>query len=684
MTTIFKHTNQLIGQTSPYLLQHAHNPVAWYPWGEEAIALAKKEQKPILVSIGYSACHWCHVMEKESFEDEATAAIMNEHFISIKIDREERPDLDAIYMDAVQAITGSGGWPLNVFLTPGLKPFYGGTYFPPVDAFNRKSWKNILLAVAAAWAEKPDEINIQAENITEHLVQLNNQLHQTGDTSSVHLDNTICNEIFLNLMRTADTKWGGFGKAPKFPQFLSIRYLLQHYYFYKNKIALQQALLSVDKILQGGIYDHVGSGIARYSTDNEWHVPHFEKMLYDNALFLAVLCEVFQITRNPKYEKAIHNIIQFVERELMNEEGGFLAAIDADSEGEEGKYYVWQKSEIEKILGTDADLFCEYFDISETDNWEHKNVLRILKSAKDFAAEKNLLIDDFQNTIETNLQKLFVYRKERTRPSTDDKIILSWNALMLHAVCKAAIVLDDDVFKNLAVKNYRCIIRHFLRADSQGGCYHTYKNGVAKFDAFLDDYVYLVQACLSLYELDFDEKYLLDAKKHLEFIIVHFSDEDGLYFYSTQIGSTDLIIRKKEMYDGATPSANGMMAQLLQKISVIFENNSWRDRSTKMVQNFTSLITKHPGTFSSWAIFLQQLVNGFEEIAVLGPDSMSMAKKIFQHYLPAKILICSNENSGSIPYLKNKKTGSGTQFFLCKKETCLPPFDSVDAFLNAI
>jgi uncharacterized protein YyaL (SSP411 family) len=372
-----KFTNRLIKETSPYLLQHAHNPVDWYPWGEEALQKASMEDKPILVSIGYSACHWCHVMERESFEDEVTADIMNKYFVNIKIDREERPDLDHVYMDAVQTITGSGGWPLNVFLTPDAKPFYGGTYFPPVRAFNRMSWKETLYAIHESYRDKREEIESQAENLTRHIVNANSFgiSTQEAENTSHFFSRDDLEIIAKNLLQSADKEWGGFGQAPKFPQTFSIQYLLRHYHFTNDENALKQALLSLDKMMKGGIYDHLGGGFARYSTDAQWLAPHFEKMLYDNALLVGVLAEAYQLTGQEKYAETIKETLGFIQRELTSPKGGFYSALDADSEGVEGKYYVWSKDEINSLLGDDADLFAEVYNISEKGNWEHTNIL---------------------------------------------------------------------------------------------------------------------------------------------------------------------------------------------------------------------------------------------------------------------------------------------------------------------
>jgi len=366
--------NRLANETSPYLLQHAHNPVDWYPWCDEALEKAKIENKVILVSIGYSACHWCHVMERESFENDDTAALMNAHFVNIKIDREERPDLDHIYMDAVQTITGSGGWPLNVFLTPDAKPFFGGTYFPPARAYNRNSWTEVLQFVSKAWSERPNDLIEQAQKLLNHLTHSGSFSYKKFEQIAIQSDKIFseehCHQIFTAIMKTADTHWGGFGNAPKFPQTGVIAFLFQYFFYTKDKTALSHALLSIDKMLDGGIFDHLGGGLARYSTDNEWLAPHFEKMLYDNALFIEVLCDAWQITRLEKYKIAIQKILQFLQEEMLHAEGGFYSALDADSEGEEGKYYVWKKQELQQILGTDFNLIADYFNVNEIGYWE--------------------------------------------------------------------------------------------------------------------------------------------------------------------------------------------------------------------------------------------------------------------------------------------------------------------------
>jgi uncharacterized protein YyaL (SSP411 family) len=419
-----KHTNHLIKETSPYLLQHAHNPVDWYPWGEEALEKARSADKPILVSIGYSACHWCHVMERESFEDEDTAALMNEHFVNIKIDREERPDLDHIYMDAVQAMTGSGGWPLNVFLTPKLKPFFGGTYFPPARAFNRSSWKEVITAVASAYKNKKSEIEEQAETLLKHLVEANN-LQNGGGIIELASERPSLQAIADNLLKTADKEWGGFGNPPKFPHTFSILYLIRHYHFSGHKPSLDHALLSLDKLMMGGIYDQLGGGFARYATDRRWQIPHFEKMLYDNALLLEAFTEAYQLTKKKQYADVIRETIGFLQREMMSPEGGFYSALDADSEGVEGKYYTWDINEVKTLLDDDSEVFCEVFDVSDSGNWEQTNILWMPQSLQKLSDVQS---GERATRLKESKEKLFAARQKRVRPGLDDKVILCWNA----------------------------------------------------------------------------------------------------------------------------------------------------------------------------------------------------------------------------------------------------------------
>jgi uncharacterized protein len=676
--------NHLISESSPYLLQHAHNPVDWYPWSDAALEKARQLNKPILVSIGYSACHWCHVMEKESFENEEVAKLMNQYFINIKIDREERPDLDHIYMDAVQAMAGSGGWPLNVFLTPEGKPFFGGTYFPPVKAFNRSSWKEVLYGVAEAWRDRRHEIESQADNLTDYL-QKSNTFKQSADVGAIKFEEDgskeQCDTIFQNIMKNADRQWGGFGKAPKFPQVFVIQYLFQYYYFTKSKEAFDQAILSIDKMLQGGIYDHVGGGFARYSTDIEWLAPHFEKMLYDNALLINVLCDAYQLTRKKEYADAIKKTIAFIERELMDKNGGFYAALDADSEGEEGKYYVWSKEQVEHVLGEKAELFCSYFDITPDGNWEHKNILRILKPLEEFIKDKELDPDEFTNSIQEALNILLIERNKRIRPGTDDKIILSWNALMLTALCKAYSALQEDKYKQMAEKNFQFITSNFIKDRNAETMMHTYKDGTAKYPAFLDDYSYFIGACLHLYEITCDVAYLEKARECCAYVLKNFGDDDSGLLFFTHNEQKDVVIRKKEIYDGATPSGNALMANNLLQLSIIYDIAEWKQRSDKMLSSMLAMLVKYPSSFGVWSgLFLKQVM-GINEIAVLGPGYLAACRQISGHYIPGKIIMGAEQPLENFPLLKDKILANTLLIYSCKNYSCQHPVNTVQNLL---
>lgn len=678
--------NRLSKESSPYLLQHAHNPVDWYPWGQEALQKAKAEDKPILVSIGYSACHWCHVMERESFEDESTARMMNEHFVNIKIDREERPDLDHIYMDAVQAMTGAGGWPLNVFLTPEGMPFYGGTYFPPVRAYNRASWKEVMTGLAKAFRENRSQIEEQANQLTSHLKQANN-----FGTSAVTIQipseerftRTQLDHAFQQIMGQADKTWGGFGKAPKFPQTFTIQFLLRYHLLTGNLESRDQALLSLDKMIMGGIYDHIGGGFARYSTDTEWLAPHFEKMLYDNALLVSVLCEAWQLTGEQRYEKVVRETLKFIEAELMSEEYGFYSALDADSEGVEGKYYVWTKEEVQGILTVtgvniapgdeDIELFCHTYDITDRGNWEHTNIPRL----KAWPAPEHAGI------LEACRERLAQARAKRVRPGLDDKILLGWNALMNQAFSKAAAVFEDSHYREIAIKNMDFLLSR-MAGSEKGRMKHTYKEGVAKVDAFLDDLAYLSRALISLHELTGQTGYLKSARVFIEDATGHFTDDEGLFFFFTRDDQEDVLIRKKEIYDGATPSGNAVMANVLLHMSILFERNDWRDRAVGMADAVNQMAVRYPTSFGVWTNFLQELVYGTLELVVIGPGAAGARDELLKPFMPYKVFMSSETGDEGFPLLKGKTSNSLTSFYLCKNYSCQNPVNDLTQFIQLI
>lgn len=680
------HANHLINETSPYLLQHAHNPVDWYPWGTEALELAKSNDKPILVSIGYSACHWCHVMERESFEDESTASIMNDNFVNIKIDREERPDLDHIYMDAVQAMAGNGGWPLNVFLTPDCKPFYGGTYFPPVKAYNRASWKEVLTGVSRLFREKREEVEEKAAQLTQYLSDTNS-VAQTKDTlidetNKIFSEKQV-GEIFEQIMRQADKKWGGFGNAPKFPQTFVIQYLLHFFHYTKNTEALQQAALSLDKMIDGGIYDQLGGGFSRYSTDVEWLAPHFEKMLYDNALLISTLCDAFQLTRNPEYKRVIMESIEFVERELMDVNGGFYSALDADSEGEEGKFYVWTYEEVARILGDEAGLFCGFFDITPQGNWEHKNILRTLSSLSAFAEQKKIPTEQLENLLNSCSKKLFAERARRVRPQLDDKILLGWNALMVIALCKAFASLGIEHYRDLAINNFNFASSAF-KSPNSSELAHSYKNGQARHPAFLDDYAYFIAACIHLQEITSNQTYLQHAKTLTSFVIDNFSDENGGFYYTAKYQG-DVIVRKKEWYDGAIPSGNAVMAANLYYVSQIFDNPAWKEKAISSISNLSDLIVKYPTSFANWACLVINICYGFNEIAIIGEGFEKLRDELLNNFIPNKVLQCATEVQGDqYPLLTNKPFSKQPLAYLCRNYMCLEPVKNVAQLMQKI
>ncbi len=679
--------NRLEKESSPYLLQHAHNPVDWYPWGNEALQKARQENKPVLVSIGYSACHWCHVMERESFEDDETAAIMNRHFVNIKIDREERPDLDHIYMEAVQAMTGSGGWPLNVFLTPEGKPFYGGTYFPPIRAYNRPSWKELLQSIAIAFHERRQDIETQSENLIDHLIASNAfGIHESDQSNDADIFNkTNLSLIYENIMKVADKEKGGFGRAPKFPQTFIIQFLLQYYYYTKNDNALQQACLSLDKMIFGGIYDQVGGGFARYSTDEDWLVPHFEKMLYDNALLVTVMSQAYQLTRRDHYKRAIIQTMDFVSRELSSGNGGFYSALDADSEGEEGKYYVWNKSEIDELLQGDASFFSSYYHITEKGNWEGKNILHVDISEEEFAQKENLPAGDVVARLHICRKKLLEYRLKRVAPLLDDKILLGWDALMISACCNAYAALGIRQYKDMAIAGMDFLWQNF-RGDEINYFYHTNKKGHEAIPAFLDDYAFLIAALIQLQEVTGDAGYLQKAKILATWVIEHFSEEETGYFFFTNKYQQDIIIRKKEVYDGALPSGNAVMSINLFYLAAIFDIPDWKKRAQANCAMLAKVIISHPVSFGVWATMIQAVTYGIVEVVITGNGDKqeNICKDFLRNFIPNRVFQSATNQNHEFPLLRDKPISKQPLIFLCKEYSCQNPVTEINDLVRLL
>ncbi|MBC8289746.1 MAG: thioredoxin domain-containing protein, partial [Planctomycetes bacterium] len=552
--------NRLIDETSPYLLQHARNPVEWFPWGEEAIAKSRELDRPIFLSIGYSACHWCHVMEHESFEDSGIAAYMNEHFVCVKVDREERPDLDQIYMTSVQLMTGRGGWPMSVFLTPNLKPFYGGTYWPPRARMQMPGFFDILTSVQRAWVEKRDDVFAQSKHLTEAIGQ-----HAGIRGEPTTLDEDILKGAMDDLLQAADRTNGGFGGAPKFPHPMDIRVLLRSWKRFGNQDALDVVTLTLDKMSRGGIYDHLGGGFHRYSTDGHWLAPHFEKMLYDNALLVPAYLEGFQATGNEDYLRVVRETLDYVLAEMTQPEGGFYATQDADSEGEEGKFFVWSEAEITELLGSDdARILGEAYDVSAHGNWEGKTILNRPKPHDEVAKLLEMTPEDLEAILARCRKSLFEARAKRIAPGRDDKVLVSWNGLMISAMAQAGSVLAEEKYITAARSAVDFILSNMR--DEDGRLLHSFKDGRARFNGYLDDYVCLIDGLIDLYQATFDESLITCAVELANRVFDQFGDETGGFFY-TSSDHEELITRSKDGQDNAVPSGNGMAAYALLRLA---------------------------------------------------------------------------------------------------------------------
>jgi uncharacterized protein len=669
--------NQLQHETSPYLLQHAHNPVQWYAWKPEAFERARAEQKPILVSIGYSTCHWCHVMERESFENEAVAAIMNRHFINIKVDREERPDVDAIYMEACQMLTGGGGWPLNCFLTPEGKPFYAGTYFPPQPAYNRPAWPQLLEHLADIWANKRETALDQAERLTGHIQKDTPPMGFNPEMPAASFDGRAVQE---QLKRQFDPLDGGFGGAPKFPSTMALQLLLENFLLYRDPEALQHAFFSLEKMIAGGLYDQVGGGFARYATDRAWMVPHFEKMLYDNALLVGVLTNAYKLLTGKTgaasafrdryaalFQTTIEETLAYIAREMTHPEGGFYSAQDADSEGVEGLFYVWQKAEIEAVLGADAADFCTYYGVTEAGNWEETNILHRPSNPvghHDFAAQR---------------QKLLAVRSRRIWPLLDTKILLDWNALMVSAYAQAFTALGHNQYREAAVRNIDYVLKN-LTMPAPEGKVAPLKHAATQSYAFLDDYAFFVAALLDVYEITFDEKYVHLAGQYAAFALDAFADPESPLLYFAASTQTDILLRKKDFYDNATPSGNSVMVHNLQRLGWLFDRDDWREKADAMLTAMQPSVEKFPMSFSKWATALLHRQVPPQEIAVVGGNALEKALDIQKSFLPNKIIVASKTPSAALPLLREKTGSAEASIYLCEDFACQQPVVSLETF----
>ncbi|HEY6330014.1 MAG TPA: thioredoxin domain-containing protein, partial [Blastocatellia bacterium] len=610
-------TNKLIDETSPYLQQHAHNPVNWYPWGEEALQRARTEDRPILLSIGYSACHWCHVMEHESFENQEIADLMNRDFICIKVDREERPDIDSIYMTAVQMMTGQGGWPLTVFLTPDLKPFYGGTYYPPYDRGGMPGFPRVLTALASAYREQREEVARTGDNIAAELRKGNANFRE----DSTMLATDILDRAIERMIANFDSVNGGFGGAPKFPPSMNLMFLLSQSVRAGSRACLDVVELTLDRMAAGGIYDHLGGGFHRYSVDDRWLVPHFEKMLYDNALLARIYLYAFQATKKTRYREVAEETLEYVIRDMMSPKGGFYSSEDADSEGHEGKFYTWSKEEIYRIVGADeAALFCEFFDVTDRGNFEHgQSILNIPVPLGAFSATKGIKEQDLRSMLNRAKKTLFNYREQRIRPGKDDKILTAWNGLMLTAFAEAGNILDRDDYRAIAARNADFILKSLT---GNGRLLRTYKDGKAKLNGYAEDYAYVIEGLLALYEATFDLKYFEKVLSFTDILLSSFADDAEAGFFFTGSDHEELIARMKEYFDNAIPSANSAAARALLKLSLLTGESRFQSPALGILRMLQEPMGRYPSGFGYLLCALDFYLSQPKEIAIAGdPES---------------------------------------------------------------
>lgn len=668
-----KYTNKLIHESSPYLLQHAYNPVNWYPWGKEALDKAKKENKLIIVSIGYAACHWCHVMEHESFEDEEVAKFMNENFIAIKVDREERPDIDQVYMDAVQLITGSGGWPLNCIALPDGRPIYGGTYF------QKAKWIDMLSQVNAFFKQNPEKAEQQAKLLTEG-VQTNEMI--IANTEKTELKISDLNTIFDNWKSNIDYEDGGHKRAPKFPMPVGYQFLLHYNYLTQNDDALKAVTTTLNKMADGGIYDQIGGGFSRYSVDAYWKVPHFEKMLYDNAQLVSLYSFAYQQSKDPKYKTIVEETLEFIHRELTSEEGGFYSSLDADSEGEEGKFYIWTKSELQKVLGDNADLIIDYYNVTESGNWENgQNILFKSDNDRKIAKKYKITEKELAKRVLEAKKILLEDRAKRIRPGLDDKILTSWNALMLKAYVDAYRIFDNKEYLRIALTNAK-LINTKLKA-SDGRLNRNYKNGKASINGFLDDYAFTISAYISLYQATFDEKWLNEAHQLTSYTLEHFYDKNsGMFYYTSDIDAA-LIARKMEISDNVIPSSNSEMAKNLFVLGHYFYKDDYINKAKQMLNNAKQNAIKSGAYYANWSILMAWFASNQYEVAIIGKDFETKRKEFDTHYLP-HIFLLGGKNEGNLTLLQNKLVEGQTTIYVCQDKVCKIPTREVKDTLKQI
>ena len=674
MTTLSKHTNRLIHAASPYLLQHAHNPVDWYEWGDEAITKARKEDKPILVSIGYSSCHWCHVMEHQSFEKEEIAAVMNEHFVCIKVDREERPDIDQIYMDAVQALGVNGGWPLNVFLTPDQKPFFGGTYFAP------QNWVQILNNIGNAFKNHRDQIEGSAEELSTHLRRSDiERFKQTPQPTELLHD---IDHIYSKLSASFDAQWGGMDREPKFVMPSVWHWLLRYFQITGNPEAIDQIMVTLKRVAAGGIYDQVGGGFARYSVDRHWFAPHFEKMLYDNAQLMSLYSEAYSLTHQDEFKTVVYETLSWLQREMTHPQGGFYSALDADSEGVEGKYYCWTRDELNTLLEDNAPTIATYYSVTEEGNWEHGlNILTRRETDAAFLHRHNISADAWPAMLAQAKHTLLQRRERRIKPGLDDKIITAWNAMMITGLTDAYKVFGDTRFLDAATRAIQFIEQLLTEGNT---IYRSFKTKRTHVIGFLDDYAYMIQAYTRLYQVTFNEAWLTRAQTLLEHTLTNFFDTREHYFHYAGNEAETLISRKKEIFDNVIPSSNAIMAQNLHHLGILLDRDDWKQTAHTMTTALAELIRTEPNYMSQWAIVNTELKKQPAEIAIIGPDAESVRHDLQKHFIPTAVYM-GTATTSTLPLLKDKVAIQGkTTIYVCFNKTCKLPVTTIPEALTQL
>ena len=677
-------TNHLINETSPYLLQHAHNPVDWYPWGEEAFAISREQNKPVLLSIGYSACHWCHVMAHESFEDEEIARLMNDNFVNIKVDREERPDLDQIYMNAVQMMTHHGGWPMTVFLTPDAIPFYGGTYFPPQDRYNMPGFPRVLISVAEAYKDRRSDIAQTSDQLLSELRRLS---ATSGSEQSIEKE--LLDAAFVGITRGYDPVNGGFGGAPKFPPAMTLEFLLRTFVRTGNADALEMVRTTTTKMAYGGMYDQLGGGFHRYSTDAKWLVPHFEKMLYDNALLSRVYLHYYQVSQDELARETTKGILDYVIREMTNDEGGFYSTQDADSEGHEGKFFVWDIAEIKSVLGEkEANFFCAAYDITDSGNFEGENIPNIKHSLKVVAEKAGVTLDELNASLSQSKRKLFEVREQRIKPDRDEKVITAWNGLMLASFAEAGVVLDRPDYLDIARKNARFILSKLQR---DGFLLRTYKDGVAKFNAYLEDYAFLIEGLTTLFETSGEIEWLNAALSLTDRMVEEFWDEDNAGFFFTGTSHEKLIVRSKDYFDNATPSGNSVAASVLLRLGILTDSEHFRNLAVSVFREVADSIRKYPSGFGYALSGLDFLLSTPKEVAIIAAEQSSLktfVRAAWERYLPNKVVasaLSGDSAIGSVVLLQNRNLVQGkTAAYVCQNYTCKEPVTEIAAFAEQL